>query len=826
MTTLLYGKHSSFSYECTSDDLAFNTPFSMGVLDVSHVTAYVVGELDGLGEQLYRAITYDITTNTTTFEDALPTPCTVVIQRTVPKDALYISFVYGADVTRGNMDILSTYTIMALHEVLDGRMAQAAWDNLNAILLKVTETKNSIDALYSIIVEREYIFPTRDIFVAWAVGKTPPVGLVINCGGYAYRWTASGTYINDLPGWVPDGPWKLQHFGATGDGTTSDAAAWVSAATAAVAAGVALIIPVGTYNLASVSTPSLTGSLTIIGEDKRKSILVGGAAKDMVSMVGGSSFSAKNIFFQTWLAVARLADNTATGIFGTIEVCDCKLDGIRQSAISDAPYYAPSGITVLRFTGNECTNIGQVSGVNSAALRVESASIQSAFVLDNEVRSVGGASYTGQKAAFSLGGVTVTALSSVVIDGNRIYDVQNDGTGGGGGGGVANVSGIIVFGRSTRVVNNAINMVKSANTNVDQYGIYTKSSYSTILGNTLVDAGGNASCIMTKGYPNDTNGRPLSADDFDNVIADNTILITSRWASAANKYTGITSYNAGMNIHDNIISGVTYGIYSIEQVVAGGDVGRNMIHHNKINNLTAAAGAATAGIKVDDANRSMIESNEIRNVGSGVEVAAYGIAVEAMGAYAMADVTIRGNIVEDLSASTTSQSRGIVLAQTNASSSLSNVSIDGNSVIMAGRGVQCSFVGTVNKMSVRGNSFDTMSVSNFGFSGTAPTDAVMSGNIIDGKDYLTVASGTTAIAVAGVDNLILNNAAATTVASFSSSFGNQIIRLDIQDVGNTTIANNASIKLAGGVNWTPAAGGMITLRKVGTVFKEVSRAVY
>jgi hypothetical protein len=50
----------------------------------------------------------------------------------VPKDELYISFGGGADVTRTNIDGMITYTLMALHEVLDGRWdISFDWEELN-----------------------------------------------------------------------------------------------------------------------------------------------------------------------------------------------------------------------------------------------------------------------------------------------------------------------------------------------------------------------------------------------------------------------------------------------------------------------------------------------------------------------------------------------------------------------------------------------------------------------------------------------------------------------------------------------------------------------
>lgn len=65
-------------------------------------------------------------------------------------------------------------------------------------------------------------FATRAAFVAWAAGKTPAVGTIIDAAGYSYRYIGSGTTIADLPGWGPNGEAFEEHWGATGDGVTND----------------------------------------------------------------------------------------------------------------------------------------------------------------------------------------------------------------------------------------------------------------------------------------------------------------------------------------------------------------------------------------------------------------------------------------------------------------------------------------------------------------------------------------------------------------------------------------------------------------------------
>ena len=73
-------------------------------------------------------------------------------------------------------------------------------------------------------------FSTRAAFVAWATGKTPATGAVIDAAGYSYRYIASGTAIADLPGWVPLGYAYPDHWAQNlSPGVTDMLAAMTSA---------------------------------------------------------------------------------------------------------------------------------------------------------------------------------------------------------------------------------------------------------------------------------------------------------------------------------------------------------------------------------------------------------------------------------------------------------------------------------------------------------------------------------------------------------------------------------------------------------------------
>lgn len=599
-------------------------------------------------------------------------------------------------------------------------------------------------------------------------------------------------------------------YGAVGDGVTNDGPAILRALNAAAAAGLPLVVPPGVYNITSWTAPTYSTKVIIRGAGKFLSRIVGPAAKTIFfSLNGGASFSAKEVGFESWTIVAKLNSNVGGDPFDLLEMDDCYTTNIDISAISDVSTPADGGIRELRFTRNTCIDNGQVNTINSAALRLDSCLIYSAFVDGNEIRGVGG-NYSGQKLGILLGAITIDPQTTMVVSNNRIYNVKNNST--------AHCSGITVFGRNTRICNNSVNTVQSTSaSNVDNYAIYNKSSYSTITGNTCVDAGGNAAVIMTKGDPNGDTGLPDSSLNNDNVIANNTILITSRWNITA--YVGISIYNSGMDVHDNVIQGASLGIVLIAPVWAA--VSRTMIHHNKLHALYHTAAANCYGMQLDSAHNAIVESNEINQIGTGVEATAYGINVIHATAGTYSGLTIRGNTIRSTSASTASQSRAIVVTFS-ASATVSGMLLEGNVVSDSQRGIQMSFAGTVSDVQIIRNIFRACATSVIAWSGTPPTDGQMEGNILDGAAFRTTGASDATPTVAALNRL--RTIDTTAITQFDDGYGNQ--RLLVEVFAGKTITHNANIVLAGATNWTPASGGAIEFVRNAGVWREISRCAY
>lgn len=122
---------TEYPYTGGAQDFVFNP--ALGVLDPDDVQVYVIGEVDGLGDQTYRAYTRPVA-GTIRVTAALPNPCTVVIQRTVPKDTLEIDLEQTGSVTRVSLVRAFKQAMMNIHELLDGRLDGFTGPILDSVL--------------------------------------------------------------------------------------------------------------------------------------------------------------------------------------------------------------------------------------------------------------------------------------------------------------------------------------------------------------------------------------------------------------------------------------------------------------------------------------------------------------------------------------------------------------------------------------------------------------------------------------------------------------------------------------------------------------------
>jgi hypothetical protein len=117
--------YSRVPFTYTSGPQVFPTNFALGVLEIDHIKVYVDGVVDGLGNPIEYAFTYNVATGNVTVTDALTPGQTGVIVRQVPIDALIADFEAGADVSKRNLVRAVKQTLMSVQEAADGREADS-----------------------------------------------------------------------------------------------------------------------------------------------------------------------------------------------------------------------------------------------------------------------------------------------------------------------------------------------------------------------------------------------------------------------------------------------------------------------------------------------------------------------------------------------------------------------------------------------------------------------------------------------------------------------------------------------------------------------------
>jgi hypothetical protein len=132
--------YSRVPFTYTSGPQVFPTSFALGVLEADHIRVTVDGVVDGLGDPVEYAFTYNATTGDVTVLDTLTSGQTGVIQRSVPLDELVADFEAGDDVSKRNLVRATKQTLMAVQEAADGREAD------NILITETVETINDIAA--------------------------------------------------------------------------------------------------------------------------------------------------------------------------------------------------------------------------------------------------------------------------------------------------------------------------------------------------------------------------------------------------------------------------------------------------------------------------------------------------------------------------------------------------------------------------------------------------------------------------------------------------------------------------------------------------------
>jgi len=99
----------------------FAVSFELGYLNEDDITAQVGNEVDGLGDPIYRNITF-LTPELLEIDGAVPANLeTITFVRTVPSDLLLVDYEDGDIINDENMNTSQKQALMLIHQLLDGR---------------------------------------------------------------------------------------------------------------------------------------------------------------------------------------------------------------------------------------------------------------------------------------------------------------------------------------------------------------------------------------------------------------------------------------------------------------------------------------------------------------------------------------------------------------------------------------------------------------------------------------------------------------------------------------------------------------------------------
>lgn len=137
---------STNTYPYTGGVKQFSATFADGYIEREHVTAYVTGQVDGLGDQVY--LTFEWTTDSTiTVTSALTVGDEVTVERTVPKTSVLVDLDENGAITREGLSRNNRQALHAVHEVIDGRLEISVLNTVNDLISQVAILSDTSDTI-------------------------------------------------------------------------------------------------------------------------------------------------------------------------------------------------------------------------------------------------------------------------------------------------------------------------------------------------------------------------------------------------------------------------------------------------------------------------------------------------------------------------------------------------------------------------------------------------------------------------------------------------------------------------------------------------------
>ena len=122
----------------------FPINFTLGFISREHIKCRVGNEVDGLGDPVYRSLNWINDGLVQILGGAPGNGVAYEFTRTVPLDGLIHDYTNGEEIEEQNLDDSNKQTLMAVHQVLDGRFEEPFQQDLNLGGHKLTNVGNGV----------------------------------------------------------------------------------------------------------------------------------------------------------------------------------------------------------------------------------------------------------------------------------------------------------------------------------------------------------------------------------------------------------------------------------------------------------------------------------------------------------------------------------------------------------------------------------------------------------------------------------------------------------------------------------------------------------
>jgi hypothetical protein len=137
--------HSIIRVPGTGSNGPFAVNFTLGFLSRTHVTAYVEGESDTLGNQAYRVITWINDSLITVGGSPIVSPQFLIISRDTPVNAPVHDYQNGSVLEEANLDQSYLQTILVAQEMHDGKNSNVLLHELDAAGFRIRHLADGVE---------------------------------------------------------------------------------------------------------------------------------------------------------------------------------------------------------------------------------------------------------------------------------------------------------------------------------------------------------------------------------------------------------------------------------------------------------------------------------------------------------------------------------------------------------------------------------------------------------------------------------------------------------------------------------------------------------